>query len=132
MSEEGKFLVFCMECYRAEKDLTGREVSELFTKYGVSDYVMQYFDSLHTTGVKYIVADIADFIRSRAAYGKSSPMTAPLSNGIAGGANYALWGRFVFSTGLTGFSRRRGKGVPPLLQGRGGLATSPVWTSPTQ
>ena len=56
-----------MECYRAEKDLTGREVSELFTKYGVSDYVMQYFDSLHTTGVKYIVADIADFIRSRAA-----------------------------------------------------------------
>ena len=46
---------------------TGREVSELFAKYGVSDYVMQYFDSLHTTGVKYIVADIADFIRSRAA-----------------------------------------------------------------
>lgn len=67
MSEEGKFLVFCMECYRAEKDLTGREVSALFAKYGVSDYVMQYFDSLHTTGVKYIVADIADFIRSRAA-----------------------------------------------------------------
>ena len=67
MSEEGKFLVFCMECYRAEKDLTGREVSELFAKYGVSDYVMQYFDSLHTTGVKYIVADIADLIRSRAA-----------------------------------------------------------------
>lgn len=65
MSEEGKFLVFCMECYRAEKCLTGREVSELFAS--VSDYVMQYFDSLHTTGVKYIVADIADFIRSRAA-----------------------------------------------------------------
>ena len=67
MSEEGKFLVFCMECYRAEKDLTGREVSELFAKYGVSDYVMQYFDSLHTTGVKYIVADISDYIRRHAA-----------------------------------------------------------------
>ena len=67
MSEEGKFLVFCMECYRAEKGISGREVSELFVKYGVSDYVMRYFDSLHTTGVKYIVADIADFIRSRAA-----------------------------------------------------------------
>ena len=66
MSKEGKFLIFCMECYRAEKGLTGREVSELFAKYGVSDYVMRYFDSLHTTGVKYIVADIADFIRSRA------------------------------------------------------------------
>ena len=67
MSDEGKFLVFCMECYRAEKGLTGREVSELFAKYGVSDYVMRYFDSLHTTGVKYIVADIAEYIRSQAA-----------------------------------------------------------------
>lgn len=67
MSDEGKFLVFCMECYRAEKGLSGREVSELFAKYGVSDYVMRYFDSLHTTGVKYIVSDISDYIRSRAA-----------------------------------------------------------------
>ena len=47
--------------------LTSEKKAELFAKYGVSDYVMQYFDSLHTTGVKYIVADIADFIRSRAA-----------------------------------------------------------------
>ena len=67
MSEEGKFLVFCMECYRAEKGISGREVSELFVKYGVSDYVMRYFDSLHTTGVKYIVSDIANYISSQAA-----------------------------------------------------------------
>lgn len=67
MSKEGKFLVFCLECYRAEKGLTGREVSALFTKYGVYDYVMRYFDSLHTTAVNYIVADIADFIRNQAA-----------------------------------------------------------------
>ena len=67
MSEEGKFLVFCMECYRAEKGISRRKVSELFVKDGVSDYVMRYFDSLHTTGVKYIVADIADYIRKHAA-----------------------------------------------------------------
>ena len=67
MSREGKFLVFCMECYRAEKGISGREVSELFVKYGVSDYVMRYFDSLHTTGIKYIVANIADYIRKHAA-----------------------------------------------------------------
>ena len=67
MSKEGTFLVFCMECYRAEKGLTGREVSELFAKYGVYDYVMRYFDSLHTTGVKYIFSDISDYIRSQAA-----------------------------------------------------------------
>ena len=67
MSKEGKFLVFCMECYRAEKGLSGRMVSELFAKYGVYDYVLRYFDSLHTTGVKYIIADIDDYIRNHAA-----------------------------------------------------------------
>ena len=40
MSKEGKFLIFCMECYRAEKGLSGREV---------------------------IVADIDDYIRRRVA-----------------------------------------------------------------
>ena len=67
MSREGKFLVFCMECYRAEKGLSGLEVSVLFAKYGVYDYVTRYFDSLHTTGVKYIIADIDDYIRTQAA-----------------------------------------------------------------
>ena len=67
MSKEGMFLIFCMECYRAEKGLSGREVSALFAKYGLYDYVTRYFDSLHTTGVKYIVADIDDYIRRRVA-----------------------------------------------------------------
>lgn len=67
MSKEGKFLIFCMESYRAEKGLSGREVSALFAKYGLYDYVTRYFDSLHTTGVKYIVADIDDYIRRRVA-----------------------------------------------------------------
>ena len=66
MSREGKFLVFCMESYRAAKGLTGREVSRLFTRYGLYDYITQYFESLHTTGVKYIVADIDGYIRSHA------------------------------------------------------------------
>lgn len=67
MSKEGNFLVFCIECYRAEKGLSGREVSALFAKYGVYDYVIRYFDSLHTTGENYIVADIDAYIHSQAA-----------------------------------------------------------------
>ena len=65
MSDEGKFLVFCLECYRAEKGLSGRAVSELFVKYGLYDYVMRYYDSLHTTGEKYIIADLDDYIKRR-------------------------------------------------------------------
>ena len=67
MSKEGKFLVFCMECYRTEKGLSGREVTQLFAKHGIYDYVMRYFESLHTTGVKYIVEDIDAYISNHAA-----------------------------------------------------------------
>lgn len=52
MSKEGKLLVFCLECYRAAKGMSGREV------YGLFDYVVRYFESLHTTGVNYIIADL--------------------------------------------------------------------------
>jgi hypothetical protein len=61
MSKEGKFLVFCMECYRAAKGMSGREVSAFFARHGLYDYVMRFFDSLHTTGVRYIVADIDEY-----------------------------------------------------------------------
>lgn len=62
MSDEGKFLVFCMECYRAAKGMSGREVSAYFARHGLFDYVMRYFGSLHTTGVNYIVADLDSYV----------------------------------------------------------------------
>jgi len=65
MSAEGKFLVYCLEIYRKAKSLTGRQVIELFTRYGVTDYVMSCYDSLHTTGWQYTVEDIDLFIKAR-------------------------------------------------------------------
>ena len=65
MSAEGKFLVYCLEIYRKAKSLTGRQVIELFTRYGVMDYVMSCYDSLHTTGWQYTVEDIDLFIEAR-------------------------------------------------------------------
>ena len=62
MSDEGKFLVFCMECYRAAKGMSGREVSAYFARHGLFDYVMRYFGSLHATGVNYIVADLDSYV----------------------------------------------------------------------
>ena len=32
------FVVFCMEIYKAEKNISGKEVYELFEKYGVLKY----------------------------------------------------------------------------------------------
>jgi hypothetical protein len=65
MSKEGKFLVYCLEMYKAEKCLTGQQVMELFKRYGVTDYVLSCYESLHTTGTNYILEDIDLFIEAR-------------------------------------------------------------------
>lgn len=65
MSRETKFTVFCMENYKVHKALTGRQVSELFEKYGVYDYIREFYDVLHTTGYQYINNDIDIYLNAR-------------------------------------------------------------------
>lgn len=65
MSREGEFLVYCIEIYKSAKSLSGKDVMGLFTKYRVNDYIRRYFESLHTTGEKYIVDDIDLYIKAR-------------------------------------------------------------------
>ena len=65
MSREGKFLVYCLEIYRAVKKLTGKQVVELFKRYEVFDYVIGCYDALHTTGGNYIIEDIDLFIEAQ-------------------------------------------------------------------
>lgn len=65
MSNEGRFLIYCIERYKSAKGLTGKQVYELFTKYGVWEYIYFCFEALHTTGEKYIIEDIDMYIRGR-------------------------------------------------------------------
>lgn len=65
MSRQGDFLVYCTEQYKSAKNLTGKQVSELFTRYHVWDYIYSYFEALHTTGANYIVEDIDLYIEAR-------------------------------------------------------------------
>lgn len=62
MSKEGKFLIFCLECYRQAKKLSGQEVIKLFSEHNLFDYITTYFESLHTTGVRYILNDLDERI----------------------------------------------------------------------
>ena len=50
MSKETAFSVFCLESYKAHKSLTGKQTAELFRRYGVFDYLIEFYDVLHTTG----------------------------------------------------------------------------------
>ena len=65
MSEQGRFLVYCIEIYKLAKQKTGRQVFELFERYGVIDYIMECYGALHTTGEEYIVDDLDRFIAAR-------------------------------------------------------------------
>lgn len=65
MSKEGHFLIYCIEQYKAKKRLSGKEVSMLFSRYDVWDYIYSCFEALHTTGVNYIIEDIDLYIETR-------------------------------------------------------------------
>lgn len=65
MSKETTFAVFCLENYKVYKSLTGKQTEELFRRYGVFDYLNEFYDVLHTTGYQYINHDIDIYLKSR-------------------------------------------------------------------
>ncbi len=65
MSKEMAFTVFCLENYKIHKNLNGYEAYLLFDKYGVFDYIREFYDILHTTGHNYINNDIDIYLNSR-------------------------------------------------------------------
>jgi hypothetical protein len=65
MSKESTFLIYCIEIYKNAKALSGKQVMALFTKYHVLEYIVSYFEALHTTGDRYIVNDIDLYIAAR-------------------------------------------------------------------
>jgi hypothetical protein len=67
MDSKTKFMIYCIEIYRNAKKLSGKEVFKLFSHYGVLDYVLEYYEALHTTGMQYTIHDIDEFIAARIA-----------------------------------------------------------------
>ena len=65
MSKDLPFIVLCIEEYKHQRGMTGKEVMALFNKYSVCEYIAAFYEVLHTTGTKYIVDDIDSYIESR-------------------------------------------------------------------
>lgn len=59
------FVAFCIEEYGAAKGMTSDKVFELFTQYGVTDYLSKFFDPLHTQGRQWLMEEIDEFIDIR-------------------------------------------------------------------
>ena len=54
------FLSFCIEQYKAAKGMTGKEAMQELDRYGVLEYLSEFYDVLHTQGRQWSLADIQD------------------------------------------------------------------------
>ncbi len=66
-NEQTYFLTFCIEQYKHIKNMDGVSVKELFDKLGVSDYLIQNYEVLHTQGRQWLLDDIDAFVKNREA-----------------------------------------------------------------
>jgi hypothetical protein len=57
-----EFMAYCIEEYKAAKQMNGKAVIDLFNQYGVLQYISDHYGALYTTGGEYIVEDISRFI----------------------------------------------------------------------
>ncbi len=60
------FLSFCIEQYKAHRELSGSETMQLFDKYAVTDYLVDNYEVLHTQSAQWLVEDIDDFLKDKA------------------------------------------------------------------
>jgi hypothetical protein len=65
MDNRTKFLVYCIEIYKSAKKLNGRQIIDLFDRYGIQEYILKCYDALHTTGPEYIIEDISGLLEER-------------------------------------------------------------------
>ena len=62
MSDYADFIAYCLEEYKAAKNMTGKEVIALFKKHGIIDYIVSCYGALHTMGGLAITEDIDSLI----------------------------------------------------------------------
>lgn len=65
MSDTAHFKVFCLERYKSEHKMNGKDAFRLFKDYGVLDYLGEFYDVLHSYGHQYLIQDIDEFIEVR-------------------------------------------------------------------
>ena len=65
MSDNVEFIAYCVEEYKAAKNITGKEVITLFKKHNIIDYIITCYGALHTMGGLAIAEDIDSLIENK-------------------------------------------------------------------
>ena len=58
MSKQNAFLIYCVELYASEKQISGQEAFRLFEEYDVIDYIYNTYEALHTVSDAIVLEDI--------------------------------------------------------------------------
>jgi len=62
MSKENRFLIFVIEYYRNKKNLTGREIIDLFDKHNIWDLAKKSYFLWHIESPDNFVREIDDLV----------------------------------------------------------------------
>ena len=60
--DKSYFVAFCIEQYKAAKNMDGASVARLFFERGVASYLADNFDVLHTQSHQWLVEEIDEFL----------------------------------------------------------------------
>jgi len=59
MSSNAEFIAYCLEEYKAAKDMTGKEVITLFNQYNIIDYIVScYGVSVYKVAIDFKIAPV--------------------------------------------------------------------------
>ena len=58
MNGNAEFITYCLEEYKAAKNITGKEAITLFKKYDIINYIVTCYGALHIMGGLAITEDI--------------------------------------------------------------------------
>lgn len=70
MDDRIDFIAYCIEEYRANENLSGREVIDLFTRYDIIPYIKSAYDALHVMGGPAITNDLKSLVAGIRAHEK--------------------------------------------------------------
>jgi hypothetical protein len=64
MSKSMRFMAFFIEQYSGIKQMSGKDVYNLFKETGALTYIYECAEALHTLGLPYLIEDVDEYIET--------------------------------------------------------------------
>ena len=65
MNEKVKYLIFCIETYKEQRNMTGAQVYDLFKKYKFDEYIIDLYELLHIQGTRRLLEELDEYQSSQ-------------------------------------------------------------------